>query len=53
MSEPWLCFDLDMKEAAARERFKAKFGCDPARVKIERGLLWVGPISEGEPLESE
>lgn len=42
----WLAFTPSTSEEAARQRFQAKYGHEPARVLHSLGLLLVGPVTE-------
>lgn len=42
----WLAFTTNTSEEAARRRFRARCGHEPARMLHSLGLLLVGPVIE-------
>ena len=42
----WLAFTESTDEEAARRRFYARYGHEPARAQRRLGLLLVGPVTE-------
>ena len=44
----WLGFAPKVTEAEARERFRARFSCEPQEVRHVPGLLLLGPLVADE-----